>query len=273
MHTNPKGTALITGASSGIGAVYADRLARRGHDLILVARSRESLQALAARITADTGRAAAVIVADLSDRADLARVEQVLRTDASVEMLVNNAGVAINADVADADPDRLEAMILLNVLASTRLVRAALPGFIGRGRGTLINVSSIAALAPEQLNACYSGTKAYLLALSLRLHREVAGKGVRVQAVLPGATRTPIWEKAGADIESLPPHMVMGVDDMVDAALVGLDRGELVTIPSLPDVADWEAYEGARHNLGPKLSLSTPAQRYGVPALSAVGGE
>ena len=272
MDTNAKGTALVTGASSGIGAVYADRLARRGHDLILVARSREKLEALAAQITADTGRSVVVIVADLREKADLALVEQALRADARITVLVNNAGVAVNADMADADPDFLEAMILLNVLASSRLARAALPGFIARGRGTLINVSSIAALAPEMLNAVYSGTKAYLLALSLRLQREVAGRGVRVQAVLPGATRTPIWEKAGTDIETLPPDMVMGVGEMVDAAIAGLDRGEPVTIPSLPDIADWEAYEAARRNLMPKLSLSTPAPRYGVPALSAVGG-
>lgn len=272
MDTSAKGTALITGASSGIGAVYADRLARRGHDLILVARSRERLKALAAQITADTGRSVEVIVADLREKADLARVEQALREDARITVLVNNAGVAINADMADADPDGLESMILLNVLASSRLTRAALPVFIERGRGTLINVSSIAALAPEMLNAVYSGTKAYLLALSLRLHREVEGKGVRVQAVLPGATRTPIWEKAGADIESLPPHMVMGVGEMVDAAIAGLDLGEPVTIPSLPDVADWESYERARKCLIPNLSLSTPAPRYGAPASSAAGG-
>lgn len=266
MNTSSKGKALITGASSGIGAVYADRLARRGHDLILVARSRERLQALATQLTEDTGRAVEVIVADLSDRADLARVEQVLRSDARITVLVNNAGLAINSEMADADPDRLESMILLNVLAPSRLASAALPGFLARGRGTIINMSSIAALAPERLNGGYSGTKAYLLALSLRLQQEVSEKGVRVQVVLPGAIRTAIWEKVGIDVESLPPNMVMDVEEMVDAALAGLDQGEQVTIPSLPDIADWEAYEAARQNLMPKLSLSSPAPRYGVPA-------
>lgn len=272
MNTSPKGKALITGASSGIGAVYADRLARRGHDLILVARSREKLEALATQLAADTGRSAEVIVADLSDRADLARVEQALLSDTGITVLVNNAGVAINAGMADADPDRLEGMIRLNVLAPSRLTRAALPGFIARGRGTLINISSIAALAPELLNGVYGGTKAYLLALSLSLQQEVADKGVRVQVVLPGATRTAIWEKAGMDIESLPPDMVMDVDEMVDAALAGLDRGEQVTIPSLPDIADWEACEAARQNLKPNLSLSSPAPRYRVTTLNAAGG-
>ena len=121
---------------------------------------------------------------------------------------------------------------------------------------------AVLALAPERIHGGYSGTKAYVLNLSVRLHHEVEGKGVRVQVVLPGATRTAIWEKAGTDIASLPPEIVMDAGDMVDAALVGLDRGEIVTIPSLPDLADWEAYEAARQHMLPKLSLSVPAARY-----------
>ena len=266
MNTHLKGKALITGASSGIGAVYADRLAKRGYDLILVARNEERLKALSARLTDVTGRSVEVIIADLTNKADLARVEQVLRTDAGITVLVNNAGMAMSGDLAGADPDRLESMIQLNVLAPSRLALAAIPGFVARGRGTLINISSVLALAPERFNGIYSGTKAYLLNLSLRLQQEVAGTGVRVQVVLPGATRTAIWEKAGTDIASLPPSMVMDVDEMVDAALVGLDRGESVTIPSLPDLADWEAYDAARKNMIPKLSRSSPAMRYAAPA-------
>jgi short-subunit dehydrogenase len=272
MNTSPKGSALITGASSGIGAIYADRLARRGHDLILVARNRERLEALATRLTDNTGRSVEVIVADLNNRADFERVEQVLRTDAGITVLVNNAGISMSGDLAGADPDRLESMIRLNVPAPSLPALAVIPGFVVRGSGTLINISSVPALAPEMFNGSYSGTKAYLLNLSLRLQQEVARKGVRVQVVLPGATRTAIWEKAGTNIASLPPNMVMDVDEMVDAALAGLDRGELVTIPSLPDTADWEACEAARQNLMPKLSLSTPAPRYGVVALNSVGG-
>jgi len=266
MKTNSPGTALITGASSGIGAIYADRLARRGHDLILVARNRQRLDGLAKCLAEGTGRSVDVIVADLSNKADLARVEHVLRADERITMLVNNAGVAMSGDLAGADPDRLESMIQLNVLAPSRLALAAIPGFVVRGRGTLINISSVLALAPEMFNGSYSGTKAYLLNLSLRLQQEVASKGVRVQVVLPGATRTAIWEKAGTDIATLPSNMLMDVDQMVDAALVGLDRGETVTIPALPDIADWEAYEAARQNMIPKLSLSSPAARYGVRA-------
>jgi uncharacterized protein len=258
------GIAVITGASSGIGAVYADRLARRGHDLILIARYRERLEALAVLLRRETGRSVEVVPADLSQKADLTRVEQVLRTNPGITVLVNNAGVAMSGDLASADPDRLESMIQLNVLAPSRLALAAIPGFVARGHGTLINISSVLALAPERFNGSYSGTKAYLLNLSLRLQQEVASKGVRVQVVLPGATRTAIWEKAGTPIASLPPAIVMDVDDMVDAALAGLDRGEVVTIPSLPDLAQWEAYEAARQTMIPNLSLSSPAARYGI---------
>lgn len=274
MGTLAIGTALITGASSGIGAVYADRLAGRGHDLILVARNRGRLDVLATRLTEETGRSAEVIVADLNNKADLARVENVLCTDTSITVVVNNAGISMSGDLADADPDRLESMIQLNVLAPTMLARAAIPGFIARGNGTLINISSVLALAPEMFNGSYSGTKAYLLNLSLRLQQEVAGKGVRVQVVLPGATRTPIWEKAGTDITTLPEGMLMDVDKMVDAALAGLDRGESITIPSLPDLADWESYESARQHMIPKLSLSSPAGRYVTPttASNPIGG-
>jgi short-subunit dehydrogenase len=267
MNTNSKGTALITGASSGIGAIYADRLARRGHDLILVARNRERLDALAGRITGDTARSVEIIVADLSKKDDLARVEEVLRTNASISVLVNNAGIAMSGDLASADPARLESMIQLNVLAPSMLALAAIPGFVARGGGALINISSVLALAPELFNGSYSGSKAYLLNLSLRLQQEVGMKGVRVQVVLPGATRTEIWEKSGTDIADFPPNKVMDAGEMVDAALVGLDRGEIVTIPSLPDMADWEAYETARHNMAPKLSLSSPARRYTLTAV------
>jgi short-subunit dehydrogenase len=237
-----------------------------------LSRNRERLDALARRLSDETGRAVTVIVADLNDKADLARIEQVLRSDASITVLVNNAGIALTGDLANTDPERLDRMIQVNVLAPTRLALAAIPGFVARGRGTLVNISSALALGPEWANGSYSGSKAYLLNLSLRLQQELAGTGVHVQIVLPGATRTALWEKAGTDIASLPPSVVMDVDDMVDAALAGLDSRKLVTIPSLPDMADWEAYEAARQSLRPNLSRSAPAARYGVRALNPKGG-
>lgn len=257
-----KKTALVTGASSGIGAVYADRLARRGYDLILVARNHGRLHALAGRLTNETGRAVGMIGADLNDDEDLRRVERVLRTDASIALLVNSAGVAATRPLLSSDVEEMDAMIRLNVRALTRLTYALTPGLVARGGGTIVNISSVVALRPEGLNGVYGATKAFVLALSLSLHKELAEKNVRIQAVLPGATATDIWAKAGMPVENLPGDVVMSAEDVVDAALAGLDQGELVTIPSLPDVADWQAYEAARQKLIPNLSRRSPAARY-----------
>ncbi|KAI3595678.1 Short-chain dehydrogenase [Cupriavidus necator H850] len=261
---NHSGTALITGASSGIGAIYADRLARRGHDLILVARNRARLEALARRITDDTGRSVEIVTADLGQAADVRRIEEILRTDASITTLVNNAGFGGAAPLLESDVDTMQAMIELNVTALTRLTYAAAPAFVARGEGTIINIASVVAVAPEILNGVYGGSKAFVLAFSQSLQHELAGKGVRIQAVLPGATRTEFWDTAGQPVENLPQSIVMSGDDLVDAALAGLDQGEVMTVPSLPDVADWNTFEAARAALGPNLSRDQPAARYGV---------
>ncbi|HEV3106163.1 MAG TPA: SDR family oxidoreductase [Trinickia sp.] len=264
-NTQHKGTALITGASSGIGAIYADRLARRGYDLILVARNRERLDQLANRLTSATGRSIKVVAADLGDKQDVRRIEEILRTDASITLLVNNAGFGGAGPLLVSDADKMEAMIELNVTALTRLTYAIAPKFVERGGGTIVNIASIVAIAPEVLNGVYGGTKAFVLAFSRSLKHELADKGVRVQAVLPGATRTEFWGIAGHDVDQLPASIVMSAEDMVDAALAGLDQGEFATIPSLPDVADWNAFEAARATLSlPNLSRSEPAARYGV---------
>jgi short-subunit dehydrogenase len=262
--TTHKGTALITGASSGIGAVYAERLARRGFDLILVARNRTRLDALANRLSTATGRAVEVVAADLGQKEDVRRVETILRTDASITMLVNNAGIGGAAPLLQSNVDQMEAMIDLNVTALTRLTYAVVPQFVQRGAGTIVNIASIVAVAPEVLNGVYGGSKAFVLAFSQSLKHELADKGIRVQAVLPGATRTEFWDVAGHPVENLPQGMVMSVDHLVDAALAGLDQGEFATVPSLPEAADWQTLEAARVALGPNLSRSVPAARYGL---------
>lgn len=257
-----RGTAVITGASSGIGAVYADRLARRGHDLLLVARSRERLGSVAARIAAQTGRRVEVLAADLTAKKDLIELEQRIAQDPAIRMLVNNAGFTIGAPLSESDPDRLEMMIQLNTVVVTRLSRAAAPAFVARGGGTIVNIGSIVAVAPRLLNGAYTGSKAFVVSFSQALQHELGAKGLRVQAVLPGATRTDFWDSAGVPVAVLPQQIVMSAEDMVDAALAGLDLGELVTIPSLPDSADWERFEAAREALAPNLSHSQPAERY-----------
>jgi uncharacterized protein len=263
MFDNSKGTALVTGASSGIGAIYADRLASRGYNLILVARNRARLDTLAAGITDRTGRSVEVVAADLSLKADLARVETILRTDASVTLLVNNAGIGAPVPTWEADVDLMEQMIDINVTALMRLTYAAVPGFVARGQGTVVNIASTVALAPEfLLNGVYGGSKAFVLALSASLHNELGDKGVRVQVVLPGATATDFWDSSGVPLAGVPTEIVMPAEAMVDAALAGLDLGENVTIPALPDTAAWDAFEGARTVMVPNLSRAVPAERY-----------
>jgi short-subunit dehydrogenase len=259
---SPKGTALVTGASSGIGAVYADRLAKRGHDLILVARSEEKLNGLASRLTRETGRSVQVVRADLSDSPDLARVEAILKNDPDITVFVNNAGVASIAPLVDADVAKMDEIVALNVRAVTRLTLAAAPAFAARGTGTIINIASIVAIAPERLNGVYGASKAYVLALSQSLQHELAGKGVRIQAVLPGATATDLWEKGGRHWKHLPAEIVMGTEPMVDAALAGLDAGEVVTIPPLQDGEEWTRFEAARRALSNRFGNSVPAPRY-----------
>src|SRR3712207_2022586 len=174
--TSQKGIAVVTGASSGIGAIYADRLARRGYDLILVARSQKKLGEVAERVSRATGRSVGTMPADLNHKPDLKRVETLLSSDAGITMLVNNAGVGAVAPLLESDVDEMEAMIELNVTALTRLTYAVVPGFVARGGGTIINISSAVAIAPEILNGVYGGTKAFVLALNLSLHKELADK-------------------------------------------------------------------------------------------------
>ncbi|ACP21706.1 probable short-chain dehydrogenase (plasmid) [Sinorhizobium fredii NGR234] len=262
MTQKSKGTALITGASSGIGAIYADRLARRGYDLILVARNQSRLNELAKRLADETERAIEVVAADLGNKPDLGRVEQILRTDASITLLVNNAGVGATGPLLTSDVDKMEEMITLNVNALTRLTYAVVPGLVARGTGAIINIASIVGIAPEVLNGVYGASKAFVLAFTLSLQKELADRNIRIQAVLPGATATDFWDIAGTPLEHVPSEIVMPAEVMVDAALAGFDLGEQITIPSLPEAADWEAYEAARQTLMPNLSLRTPAARY-----------
>ena len=262
MALSSKGTALITGASSGIGAVYADRLARQGYDLILVARSQGKLNALASHLSDETGRTVEVVAADLTNKADSLRVEQILRSDASITLLVNNAGVGGVMPLLASPVDDMEAMIDLNVTALMRLAYAVVPGFVARGTGTVINIASIVAIAPEILNGVYGGTKAFVLSLSQSMQHELADKGVRIQAVLPGATATDFWSEAGNPVENLPQEIVMSAEDMVDAALVGLAAGEVVTIPGLHDASQWDRYEAQRQTLSGLFGNSVAASRY-----------
>ncbi|MFF7677681.1 SDR family NAD(P)-dependent oxidoreductase [Actinacidiphila glaucinigra] len=262
MSTVKAGTALITGATAGLGAAYAEGLAARGRDLLLVARDRARLESAAANLAERFGVEVSVLSADLATPEGMRSVEDRLLADSSIDMLVNNAGSALFGPLSAADPDRLEWLITFNLTSTTRLAAAAAKAFSGRGSGTVVNISSALALNILPVGAVYSGSKAYVIAFTQALAQEFAGSGVRVQVVVPGALETAIWDGSGIELDQLPKEAVMAPLDAARAALAGLDAGELVTIPSLPDYADWEAYENARQELVPGLSLTHPAGRY-----------
>ena len=259
-----KHSVLITGASTGIGATYADRFAKRGHDLILVARDRARMETLAERLRRDTGVAVDILRSDLTDSRDLAQVEARLHDDARIGVLVNNAGASAAGNFLNQTTDEVTRIINLNTTALARLASAVAPQFAKAGAGAIVNISSVVALAPEYGSTVYGATKAFVLFLSQGLHLELAPKGVYVQAVLPAATRAEIWERAGKDVNSLP--AVMEVAELVDAALVGFDRREPVTIPSLANAEQWNAFEAARQSMITNFNRAEAAARYHVAA-------
>ena len=259
-----KPAVLITGASSGIGAVYADRFAKRGHDLVVVARDRARLESLAERLRRATGVSVDLLPADLTDPRQLAQVEARLRDDARIGVLVNNAGATAAGGFVDQGPDAVADLIGLNVTALTRLASAVAPRFVAAGAGAIVNIGSVVGLVPEFGMAVYGATKAFVLFLSQGLALELGPKGVYVQAVLPAATRTEIWARSGRDVNALP--AVMEVDELVDAALAGFDRRETVTIPPLPDAAQWDAFEAARQAMIPNFAQAHAADRYRAAA-------
>ncbi len=255
-------TVLITGASSGIGATYAERFARRGHDLVLVARDKARLNALAARLRQNSGVAVDVLQADLTQPADLASVETRLTGDSSIGILINNAGMAQSGSFVQQTAEGIDRLIALNTTALTRLAAAVAPRFAQSGTGAIVNIGSVVGFAPEMGMSIYGATKAFVLFLSQGLHLELSPQGVYVQAVLPAATRTEIWERAGMDVNTLPE--VMEVGELVDAALVGFDRRELVTIPPLHVAERWDALDGARQSLLADFKQAHAAERYRV---------
>ncbi|MBT9455551.1 MAG: SDR family oxidoreductase [Burkholderiaceae bacterium] len=258
MITHP--TVLITGASSGIGAVYAERFAQRGHDLVLVARDKVRLDALAARLREAHSVSIDVLQADLTQQADLEAVEARLRTDARIGILINNAGMAQSGAFVQQSAQGIERLIALNTTALTRLAAAIAPRLAEAGSGAIVNIGSVVGLAPELGMTIYGATKAFVLFLSQGMNLELSPKGIYVQAVLPAATRTEIWQRAGMDVNTLPE--VMDVDELVDAALVGFDRRELVTIPPLHVAGSWDALDGARQGLLSDVRQAHAAERY-----------
>lgn len=262
--SNIQGTALVTGASSGLGAVYADRLASRGFDLILVARRVERLGVLAKSLAEKYGVAVRAMAADLSAPADLQRVADELAGNPAITMLVNNAGVSTLGAVVDSPREGIAAMDRVNVTALAQLTYAVLPQFKQRNSGTIINIGSVLSFHILPVSTIYSATKGYVMNFTRGLQQELAGTGITVQLVLPASTATEIWELSGVPLAQLDQATIMRAEDCVDAALAGLDQGELVTLPSVEDQELWERFDAARLALFAGAMHGKPASRYGL---------
>lgn len=260
--SNSKGTAVVTGATGGIGSLYATGLAERGHDLVLVGRQQQALDAVAQAIIQKTKVKVDILVANLAEAEDLARVEARLAKDSAITALINSAGAATFAPLAGLSAQALDETIAVNITALTRLTRAVLPGFVARGAGTVVNVASVLAFHPWPEFGVYDATKAYVVSFSQALQGEVAGKGVLVQVVVPPAVDTGLWNKAGLAVSNLPAGTVMKLDAFAASALKGLDQGEAWVFPSLADPIVWQNYQKAREALVGGLMSGTPAARY-----------
>ena len=258
MAASEKGTALITDGSTEIGMGYADRLARRGHDLILVCRHRGQLDRLAGRLGDETGRSVRIIDSDLTNGLELARIEEILCTDKSITVLVNNAGMVAVGLLLDTDINAAERMVELNITTLVRLVCSVAPAFIRQGGGAIINVASASGPAPDGLSPIQGGVGAFLLAFSLSLQKELAGSNIHVQVVLPSGPAT-IARHSGRRVEQgVGPTKDAGA--VVDAAFAGFDRGEFVTFPGLPEITDLNAYEAMRQTMISQLLLGFPTR-------------
>lgn len=256
-------TAVVTGASSGIGAAYAEQLADRGYNLILVARRKDRLSALAEKIRAATSRYVEVHVADLAKQDGLRSVERLLSERNDIALMVNNAGLGALGPTAKTGGSAAESLVLVNVLALTRLSLAAVEGFRKRNHGTLINIASVIALGPSANAATYSGSKAYVLNFSRSLEMECADTGITVQTVLPGPVHSEFFAQSGITTPVFPENLYMTPDQLVATALRALDMKETVCFPTLPDVALWEEFESARKKFYKSVvSTGAAAARY-----------
>ncbi|MCU1323969.1 MAG: short chain dehydrogenase family protein [Acidobacteriaceae bacterium] len=264
MGTQGKGLAVVTGASSGIGKIYADRLAKRGFDLLLVARRKQRLEQLSQELQQKHGVKAEILVADLGNSADLERVSKALASDERITLLVNNAGVGELKPTTAISLDAVNSLIDVNNKAITHLTLAVLPNFTKRNSGTIINIGSILSFFALPMSTVYSATKAFLAIFTIGLRDELKDTDVKVQLVLPAATETEIWELSGIPVAALDPKTVMTAEHCVDAALAGLDKGETITYPSVENFGVFEEFDAARGKLFVAGQNGKPASRYNL---------
>jgi short-subunit dehydrogenase len=262
--TNTLGTAVITGASAGIGRVFADRLAKRGYDLLLIARRGDLLDEVAKKLSNSYGVTVKTLAVDLSKPSELQATADKLSADSSITMLVNNAGVSTLAPIGGTKAADAASMISVNISALTALTIAVLPGFKARDKGTIVNIGSVLGFASLPISSIYSGTKGYVFLFTRGLQEEVAGTQVRVQLVAPAATATDIWELSGLPLSNLDAATVMTAENCVDAALRGMDLGEAVTMPSSNEPELLPRFDELRVKLLIAAQHGKPADRYAV---------
>ncbi|MDP9238203.1 MAG: SDR family oxidoreductase [Chloroflexota bacterium] len=258
-------TAIVTGASSGIGEAFAERLARDGYDVIIVARRRDRLEALAKRLGEQTGRRIDVLASDLTDPEGLQAAERAIEEQA-LDLLVNCAGFGGYMPFVELPPDRAEELIRLHIVAITRLTRAALPAMIARGVGAIVNVSSLLAFSaslpspPMPQRAVYAGAKSYINTFTEILANELAGSGVQAQVLCPGLVQTEFHDVRGLNSSGLPP--AMAPEDVVQASLAGLRLGEVTCIPALEDTSSLARLAEDRSRLVQVARTTEIASRY-----------
>jgi short-subunit dehydrogenase len=259
---NALGTAVVTGASSGLGKVFAEKLAARGYNLKLVARREEKLIALAEKLRAAYGVTVTNLVADLSAASDLEKVANDIQKDSNITLLINNAGTSTMAPIAKTSIEKQKEMVDVNITSLMVLTNAILPSFIERNEGTIINIGSVLGAFTLPISSVYSGTKGFVVQYTRGLQEEVKGTNIKVQLVNPSITATEIWEVGGVPLSALDQSAIMTTEDCVDAALAGLEAGELATFPSVHNQELIEAYEDARIKLFTGSQTGKPAERY-----------
>lgn len=257
-----KGTAVITGASSGLGEVFAERLAKRGYDLKLVARRKDRLDLLAEKLESQYGIKVTNLVSDLSLDTDLEKVAEDLRNDKSITLLINNAGTSTLNSVTKTSVEKQKEMVNVNITALMLLSSAVLPQFVEKNEGVLINIASVLGFYSLPVSAIYSGTKGFVIQYTKGLQEQVKGTNVHIQLVNPATTATEIWDVSGVPLSALEQSTIMKTEDCVDAVLAGLDQGELVTYPSVNDQNLIDTYEDARIKLMQGSQTGQPAERY-----------
>jgi len=260
------GIAVVTGASSGLGKVYADRLAKRRYDLLLVARRKDRLHILAQDLQKQYGIQANILVADLGLAVDLNRVATAIAGDERVTVLVNNAGTASFVPSVAMSLSDLDTQLNVNARAVSHLSLAVLPAFLRKNAGTIINIGSVLSFSALPVSASHSATKAHVMLFTVGLQQELAETKVRVQLVLPANTATEIWDVAGIDSDAIDQATVMTAEDCVDAALAGLDQGEAVTLPSVEDSTLWSEFDLIRNKMLEASKSSQAASRYVISA-------